>query len=155
MQEKILYTIPEKNPELNIWLSFPAMQTFGMSSLGYMSIVKMLDSRSDFYVEKIFTDTTLTKIKPSQVDVIGFSVSFEIDFLGIFNIMDNFSIPFNAKDRDDSYPIIFGGGPVLTTNPEPFANFFDFIIIGDAENADENIFKIIYDDGHQHMKRAH
>lgn len=148
MQEKILYTIPEKNPELNIWLSFPAMQTFGMSSLGYMSIVKMLDSRSDFYVEKIFTDTTLTKIKPSQVDVIGFSVSFEIDFLGIFNIMDNFSIPFNAKDRDDSYPIIFGGGPVLTANPEPFANFFDFIIIGDAENADENIFKIIKENKH-------
>ena len=80
MQDRILYTIPEKNTELNIWLSFPAMQTFGMSSLGYMSIVKMLDSRSDFYVEKIFTDTTLTKIMPSQVDVMGFSVSFEIDF---------------------------------------------------------------------------
>lgn len=148
MQDKILYTIPEKNPELNIWLSFPAMQTFGMSSLGYMSIVKMLDSRSDFYVEKIFTDTTLTTIMPSQVDVMGFSVSFEIDFLGIFNIMDNFSIPFKSVDRGEDYPIIFGGGPVLTANPEPFANFFDFIIIGDAENADENIFSVIKKNKH-------
>lgn len=148
MQDRILYTIPEKNTELNIWLSFPAMRTFGMSSLGYMSIVKMLDSRSDFYVEKIFTDTTLTKIMPSQVDVMGFSVSFEIDFLGIFNIMDNFSIPFKSSDRGDDYPIIFGGGPVLTANPEPFSDFFDFIIIGDAENADENIFNVIKENKH-------
>ena len=139
MPDIVLYNTPQKEPELNIWMAFPAMKSFGMSSLGYMSIVKMLDIRKDFYVEKIFTDTTKTQIIPTNVDVMGFSVSFEIDFLGIFKIMENFNIPFLPKDRSENQPIIFGGGPVLTANPEPYANFFDFIIIGDAEDIDKKI----------------
>lgn len=143
MSEITLYDVPQKNPEINIWMAFPAMTTFGMSSLGFMSIVKRLDMRSDYYVEKIFTDTKTTVMMPSQVDVMGFSVSFEIDFLGIFNIMENHSIPLRTKDRTEEHPIIFGGGPVLTANPEPYCDFFDFIIIGDAEEIDTNIIDVI------------
>lgn len=139
MEDRVLYTIPRKEPEINIWMAFPAMKTFGMSSLGYMSIVKALDMRSDYFVEKIFTDTEKTQIMPSQVDVMGFSVSFEIDFLGIFKVLENYSIPIEAKDRTEDHPIVFGGGPVLTANPEPYADIFDFMIIGDAENIDTNI----------------
>lgn len=28
---------------------------------------------------------------------------------------------------------VFGGGPVLTGNPEPYAAFFDIILLGDGE----------------------
>lgn len=143
MSDITLYNIPPKNPEINIWMAFPAMASFGMSSLGYMSIVKRLDVRSDYYVEKIFTDTASTKLRPRDVDVMGFSVSFEIDFLGIFKILENFNIPLKSSERDDSCPVIFGGGPVLTANPEPFCEFFDFIIIGDAEKIDTNIIDVI------------
>ncbi len=145
MSDIILYDIPQKSSEINIWMAFPAMTSFGMSSLGYMSIVKRLDVRSDYYVEKIFTDTTNTKLKPCDVDVMGFSVSFEIDFLGIFKILENFNIPLKSSQRDETYPIIFGGGPVLTANPEPYCEFFDFIIIGDAEEIDTNVIDVIKD----------
>ena len=30
-------------------------------------------------------------------------------------------------------PLIFAGGPTATSNPEPFAAFFDFIALGDGE----------------------
>ena len=143
MSDIILYNPPQKQTEINIWMAFPAMASFGMSSLGYMSIVKRLDMRSDYYVEKIFTDTKNTKLKPCDVDVMGFSVSFEIDFLGIFKILENFSIPFKSSQRDKKHPIIFGGGPVLTANPEPYCEFFDFIIIGDAEDIDTSIIDVI------------
>ena len=143
MSDIILYDIPLKSPEINIWMAFPAMMSFGMSSLGYMSIVKRLDMRSDYYVEKIFTDTTNTKLRTQDVDVLGFSVSFEIDFLGIFKILDNFNIPLKSSQRDDTFPLIFGGGPVLTANPEPYCEFFDFIIIGDAEEIDTKIIDVI------------
>ena len=143
MADITLYDIPQKKPEINIWMTFPSMASFGMSSLGYMSIVKKLDTRSDFYVEKIFTDTTKTKIMPEQVDVMGFSISFEIDFLGIFKILEKYSIPFESSKREENTPLIFGGGPVLTANPEPYAEIFDFIIIGDAENIDTEIIDVI------------
>ena len=28
---------------------------------------------------------------------------------------------------------VFGGGPVLTANPEPYADFFDVVLVGDGE----------------------
>lgn len=148
MQDIILYDIPRKEPEINIWMAFPAIGSFGMSSLGYMSIVKTLDMRSDYYVEKIFTDTKSTQVMPNQVDVMGFSVSFEIDFLGMFKILEKYNFALKAEERDENTPIVFGGGPVLTANPEPFSDFFDFIIIGDAEEIDTRIIDVIKDCKH-------
>ena len=108
MNELTLYTVPDKNPEINIWMAFPAMASFGMSSLGYMSIVKTLDMRSDYFVEKIFTDTKSPRLMTSQVDVMGFSVSFEIDFLGIFDILEKRSIPLKAKNYRVVFCSVFG-----------------------------------------------
>ncbi len=148
MTDITLYNVPQKNPEINIWMAFPSMTSFGMSSLGYMSIVKTLDMREDYYVEKIFTDTTTTKLLPSSVDVLGFSVSFEIDFLGIFSILDKYSIPLKSSERDENFPLVFAGGPVLTANPEPYSSFFDFIIIGEAEKIDTDIIDVIKNNKH-------
>ena len=50
MPDTVLYNRPIKNPEINIWMAFPAIESFGMSSLGYMSIVKTLDMRYYYFV---------------------------------------------------------------------------------------------------------
>ena len=42
-------------------------------------------------------------------------------------------------------PIIFCGGPVVTANPIPYKDFFDFMIIGDGENLNTKIVKILAD----------
>ena len=47
-------------------------------------------------------------------------------------MMEAAGIPFYAKDRDDSYPIICGGGPAAI-NPEPIADFFDLFMVGEGE----------------------
>lgn len=142
--EKFLYKrIIDKQPELNIWFAFPAIYSFGMSSLGYLSIFKSLDESKEFNIERIFTDTKTTSIPLSKVDLIGFSCSFEIDFLAIFKIMEKYGIPFKSSERADFDKIIFAGGPVLTANPEPFAEFFDFILIGDGEDIYKDIIPVI------------
>lgn len=134
MSEKFLYERRIKsNPKLNIWMAFPAIYNFGMSSLGYLSIFKTLDKQEDYSVERIFSDTKQTAMKADDIDLLGFSMSFEIDFLMIFKILDKFKIPLKAEDRGGNYPLIFAGGPVLSANPEPFCEFFDFIMVGDAE----------------------
>ena len=143
-EELFLYKRPvEKAPEINIWAAFPAIYSFGMSSLGYLSIFKRLDERKDYFAERIFTDTKSTAIPLSDVDLMCFSFSFEIDFLGMFKIFERFNIPFNSKDRNEDFPLIFAGGPVLTANPEPFSDFFDFIIIGDAEQMDTTVIDVV------------
>jgi radical SAM superfamily enzyme YgiQ (UPF0313 family) len=105
-----------------------------MSSLGYLTLFRILDQNKDVYPERIFVDTEKTFHNPENIELFGFSFSFELDFIGIFKVLQKYNIPLKSKDRNDSHPIIFGGGPVLTANPEPYAEFFDVITLGDGEN---------------------
>ena len=133
-EEKFIYKPVTKNKDaIPVWLCFPSTYMIGMSSLGYLSLFRILDENPEIYPERVFTDTEKTEISPNQVEMIGFSFSFELDFLGVFKIFEKYKIPFEAKDRTPDHPIIFGGGPVLTANPEPYADFFDVILLGDGE----------------------
>ena len=44
------------------------------------------------------------------------------------------SIPLSAAERDDTCPIVIGGGPCVY-NPEPIAEFFDLFYIGEGETS--------------------
>lgn len=142
MAEKYLYTPPEKNSDYNIRMAFPGIYSFSMSSLGYLWLFKTIDELNDVNVERICTDTDKTKFKIQDVSLIGFSFSFDLDFLNIFKILDKYKIPLKASERNESHPLVFGGGPVLTANPVPFGNFFDFIIIGDGEETNIKAIEI-------------
>lgn len=146
MAEQYLYDpVRTSASKLNVWCAFPAVRNFGMSALGYLSVFKSINTIEDIFSERIFTDTERTYINSKDVDVISFSFSFELDYLGILKILEKYNIPFLAKDRAENAPLIYGGGPVLTTNPEPFAEIFDFIMIGDAEPHIKEVFEILRD----------
>ncbi len=140
MSEIFLYERkPFSRDNLNVWIAFPSVYNLGMSALGFLTVFEMMDKDENINAERIFTDTTTTQIDVRNVDLIGFSFSFELDFLGIFKILEKFHIPFNSKDRDENCPLIYAGGPVVSSNPEPFAQIFDYIELGDAENKSKEI----------------
>lgn len=144
MSEIFLYsTNKTQNNKLNVWCAFPAVYNFGMSALGFLAVFQMIDCIDEVFAERVFTDTEKTQLRPSDVDVISFSVSFEVDFLGILSLMEKYNIPFLAEERGEEGPLIYGGGPVLSANPEPYALFFDFIMIGDAEPNIKEVFELI------------
>lgn len=144
MSETFLYEKKPFNKEnLNVWIAYPGIYNFGMSALGFLTVFEMMDKDENINAERIFVDTDKTKIDFRNVDIMGFSFSFELDFLSIFKILEKFKIPFYAKDRDDSCPLIYAGGPVVTANPEPFAQMFDYIELGDAENKTKKITETI------------
>ncbi|MEB3202568.1 MAG: TIGR03960 family B12-binding radical SAM protein, partial [Synechococcus sp.] len=73
-------------------------------------------------------------------DILGFSLSYELGGTNILEMLDLASIPIRAAERGDlplsdpaAPPLIFAGGPTATSNPEPFAAFFDFVALGDGE----------------------
>lgn len=144
MTEIFLYTTQKtQETKLNVWCAFPAVYNFGMSALGYLSVFQHIDSMEGIFAERIFTDTLKTSINVKNVDILSFSFCFEFDYLGMLEILKKYNIPYLAKDRKEEYPLIFGGGPVLSANPEPFAEFFDFIMIGDAEPHIHEIFEYL------------
>ena len=73
-------------------------------------------------------------------DILGFSLSYELGGTNILEMLELAGIPIRAADRGDlplahpdAPPLIFAGGPTATSNPEPFAAFFDFVALGDGE----------------------
>lgn len=141
--ETFLYT-PNTctNADINFWMAFPGPQSFALSSLGYLWLFKQLDEDESINVERIYSDTTSTKIQPQDVDFIGFSFNFDTDFMHIFSILDKYKIPLRANKRGEGYPYIFAGGPVITANPAPYEDFFDFFIIGDGEKVNYKVTQI-------------
>ncbi len=135
MTETYLYERKlNKNTDFNVWLAFPECESFSLSSLGYLWLFKELDEDENIFVERICTDTKKTKLRIEEVDAIGFSFSFDMDFLKVFEILEKYNIPFKSSERrGKNYPLIYAGGPVVTTNPEPFKDIFDFMVIGDGE----------------------
>ena len=141
--EQFLYNrIEKKDPKLNVWFMYPAIESFAMASLGYLSIFKMLDLDKDLYVERIYSDTKIYEIPKDCVDLVGFSTSFEIDILTIIKMLKKYDIPLKSNKRDEDCPLIFAGGPVLSANPFPFEEFFDFISIGEKISL-QNALKVI------------
>lgn len=133
-KEIFLYErINEKDSDFVMWMAFPGIYSFAMSSLGYLWMCKTLDEISGINLERICSDTKKTKYNISDVKVFGFSFSFDMDFLTVFSMLEKYNVPLKSKDRK-GFPLVFAGGPVVSANPEPYKDFFDFFIIGDGED---------------------
>ena len=114
-----------------IVFAFPNTYTVGITSLGYQGIWANLATRSQVDVSRWFTDAH--EDLPRKIELLGFSFSWELDYVNILAALKKFDIPVDTCDRTDAHPLVFGGGPVLTANPEPFAAWFDIVLLGDGE----------------------
>ncbi|ATS18551.1 B12-binding domain-containing radical SAM protein [Parathermosynechococcus lividus] len=116
---------------LQVIYGFPNTYSVGITSLGYQLVWATLARRRDVAVSRLFTD--VHEPLPRHPELVGFSLSWELDYANLLALLEQLNIPIWQRDRHEGHPLIFGGGPVLTANPEPFADFFDVILLGDAE----------------------
>jgi radical SAM family uncharacterized protein/radical SAM-linked protein len=136
------------NISLRFALAFPDLYEIGTSHFGLQILYHILNRREDIAAERVFApapdmeaylrqaDIPLMSLESrtplKKFDIIGFSLLYELNYTNILTILNLAKIPFFAADRDASYPLIIAGGP-CTCNPEPVADFFDAIVIGDGE----------------------
>jgi radical SAM superfamily enzyme YgiQ (UPF0313 family) len=129
--ERLLFTPATTSAEaIPLIFAFPNEYSVGITSLGYQVVWATLAARSDVQVSRLFTD--IHEKLPTQPEILGFSLSWELDYVNMLGVLESLDIPLRAVDRT-THPLVFGGGPVLTANPEPFADFFDVILLGDGE----------------------
>ncbi len=130
--ERLLFTPATPNPgAISTIFAFPNEYSVGITSLGYQVVWASLASRSDLQVSRLFTDCH--EPLPVQPELLVYSISWELDYVNILNLLEFLGLPLRSVERGDRHPLVFGGGPVLTANPEPFADFFDVILLGDGE----------------------
>ena len=123
-------------------LVYPNSYYIGMSNLGIHAIYSLLNSYSDVVCERVFWEgdsrllpaLSLESRRPlSDFAVLAFSISYELDYFHVVNILKASGIPLHAADRDDRHPLIIAGGACITANPVPLLPFFDSMCIGEAE----------------------
>ncbi len=134
MGEKLLYK-PGGGGDFNIWMGFPGNHSFALSSPGYLWLCKMIDEMDGVNLERFCTD----RQPKNAPNLVGFSFTFDNDFLTIFEMLQKNKLALKADERAT---LVFAGGPVVTTNPMPYVDFFDFFIIGDGEDVIEKIVEI-------------
>ena len=128
--------------ELTVLTCFPNTYQVGMASLGYQTVFKLFASNPKTHTVRAFTDVIEQNVQAKDIGLMSFSISWELDFYEVMQILDKLGIPFKASERGPEHPLIFAGGPVVTANPEPWAEFFDFIAIGDSEALIEPIIDL-------------
>lgn len=132
-----------------------------MSNLGYHLVYRLLNERNDTVCERVFlpdpkeqeeysrSHTSLFAWESgrsvNEFDVLGFSVSFELDYLNVLKMLEMAGIPLLAEDRDESHPLIIMGGPAPWVNPEAVAPFIDAFVIGEAEGLTDLMIPVIRD----------
>jgi radical SAM superfamily enzyme YgiQ (UPF0313 family) len=132
-EERLLFTpVGSEANSIPIVFAFPNEYTVGITSLGYQVVWATLAVDSRLSVARLFTD--INEPLPHDIELLGFSFSWELDYVNIFKLLTRLEVPLRSCDRQDTDPIVFGGGPVLSANPEPFADFFDIVLLGDGEH---------------------
>jgi radical SAM family uncharacterized protein/radical SAM-linked protein len=134
---------------LRFCLAFPDVYEVGMSHLGIQILYHILNGKKEFACERVFApwvdmekvlrekEIPLSSLESStplhRFDILGFSLQYELCFTNVLNMLELSNIPFFSKEREDErFPLIIAGGPTAF-NPEPVADFFDAIVIGDGE----------------------
>src|SRR3989304_1488741 len=143
---------------LKVGLAFPDVYEVGMSHLGMQILYQILNSKTEIACERVFSPwvdmekllrgkglplaTLESGIPLAELDVLGFSIQYELSYTNILNMLNLGNIPLYSQERNENHPLIIGGGPIAF-NPEPIADFFDIFVIGDGEEAVLEIADIV------------
>ena len=131
-----------------VCIGFPDAYTIGMSHHGLQVLYSLMNRRDDWAAERIFAPwpdmeallrkheiplcslETFTAL--ADFDVVGITLQYEISSPNVLTMIDLGGIPLESADRTMSDPLLVAGGPCCQ-NPEPMADYFDVMIIGDGE----------------------
>jgi len=138
-----------KDAPLRIALCYPLPYHAAMSSLGFQVIYRMMNERTAIACERVvlpddvrsWRDRGLSPIsletgRPlKDFDLVAVSMTWDLDLIGFFDLLDLAGIPIERKNRTAWDPAILIGGPLTASNPLPLADFIDLAVIGDGERA--------------------
>lgn len=150
----------EKDPDgrLNIALAYPDLYEVGMSYVGGQLLYHLFNKNDDTLCERVYAPAidaekimraeniplfSLESHRPiRQFDLLGFTLSYEMVYTNLLNMLDLAEIPILATDRTDDDPLIAAGGPICF-NPQPMADFIDFFFVGEIEDSLEELLEAL------------
>jgi radical SAM family uncharacterized protein len=136
--------------ELTVALCFPDIYEVGMSNSGIAIIYDILNGIDGVAAERVFAPwidaekVLREKIIPlfsleskaplSSFDIVGFSLSNELCYTNVLNMLELGGISIRSSQRAEDDPLIIAGGSMANCC-EPMAGFIDLFLLGEGEEA--------------------
>ncbi len=146
-----------KDPQtvrVRVALAYPDLYEVGMSHLGLAILYDVLNRRPDVWAERVYApahDMELQMRASSiplfalesgdavrDLDLLGFTLPYEMTASNLLNMLDLAGLPLLASERGEGFPLVIAGG-VGVMNPEPLTDFVDAFLVGDGEEAIQEI----------------
>src|SRR5215831_12952800 len=134
---------------VSVALIYPNSYAVGMSNLGFQTIYEHLNRLPHVVCERVFfpdgedlPEYERTRTAPFSLeshrslrdfDLLGFSVTYEGDYINVVRLLGMAGVPLRAADRGLGDPVVLMGGVCAFSNPEPIAPFMDAIVVGEGE----------------------
>lgn len=136
---------------------FPDTYEIGMSNLGVRILYDVLNREDYIWCERVYAPWVDMQKKMAEYgvplsalesgdelkefDLVAFSLQYELCYTTTLAMLRMAGFPLLSRDRSEDCPIIVGGGPCVY-NPEPIADFFDLINVGEGEEVLVEICKL-------------
>ncbi|MCL5256966.1 MAG: TIGR03960 family B12-binding radical SAM protein [Chloroflexi bacterium] len=134
---------------IRVALAYPDIYEVGMSNLGLQILYQLVNDRQECLAERVYAPwvdmearmrenhmplySLETRHPVRDFGIVGFTLPYELNYTNILNMLDLAGIPLLAAGRSADDPFVIGGG-TGAFNPEPVADFFDLIVLGDGED---------------------
>ncbi|MBN1806983.1 MAG: TIGR03960 family B12-binding radical SAM protein [Sedimentisphaerales bacterium] len=144
--------------ELTVALCFPDIYEVGMSNSGIAIIYDVLNSLDGIAAERVFTPwidaekvlrnkkiplfSLESKVSLKSFDIVGFSLSSELCYTNVLNMLDLGGIEVRRCNRSEDDPLVIAGGSMANCC-EPLAEFIDMFLLGDGEEAVIELARLI------------
>jgi len=149
VSNEIALVEPAGGGDLHVALGYPNTYRVGMSHLGLQLIYGFLNQIPGVVCERFFlpdeeemawyqaTGTPLLTLESQRPvadnDLIAFTCNYEPDYVNVLKMLEMAGLPLWQHERTDNQPLVLFGGAVTLLNPEPVADFVDFICVGEGE----------------------
>ncbi len=141
-------------------LTYPDTYEIGLPNQGLQILYEILNERDDAVAERSYAPwgdleavmrreriplfSVDTHRPGHEFDVLAFNLSAELTYTNLLNCVDLAGVPVRAAERRPEHPLVAAGGH-CTYNPEPLADFLDFVVLGDGEEVVSEITQVIAD----------
>jgi len=144
--------------DLTVALCFPDVYEVGMSHTGLMIIYNIINKMEGVAAERVFTPwvdaekilrekkiglfSLESKAALASFDIVGFSLTNELCYTNMLNMLDLGGINIRSINRGEDEPLVIAGGGISNCC-EPLAEFIDLFVLGDGEKSVVELIELV------------
>lgn len=146
-----------EDSDIRLVLAFPDVYEVGLSHLGLRLLYHLLNRMDGVMADRVYTPwldyeaklrragaplrSIESRRRLDEFDFVGISLQYELSYTNIYTLLDLGGVPLSGRDRGVDDPWVIAGGP-CAFNPEPLADVFDCIVLGEAEQVLPEILSV-------------